>query len=148
MTTRRGSKYSIQSDGGGLRSRYYPKKGKRKGRIPSGMESTQRSSIFQRQVPEMTIISKAELALSMIHSKRDKSHSEGSDRNLDNPLQKVLHMIQRQRSNGTTKRKRQPRKKPQQLLPASSKPSKLPKKGRRTSKKNGRDHIIPVTESQ
>ncbi|MBW0513099.1 hypothetical protein O181_052814 [Austropuccinia psidii MF-1] len=67
MNTRRGSQYSIQSDGAGLRSRSDPSKGKRKGKIPSGTESTKRSAISQRQVPEMPIISEPELEL-ILHS--------------------------------------------------------------------------------
>ncbi|MBW0523731.1 hypothetical protein O181_063446 [Austropuccinia psidii MF-1] len=63
MTSRRGSQYSIQSDGAGLRSRIKPSKGKRKGKIPSGTESTQGNAISQRQVPEMPIISEPELKL-------------------------------------------------------------------------------------
>ncbi|MBW0576135.1 hypothetical protein O181_115850 [Austropuccinia psidii MF-1] len=96
MTTRRGSQYSIQSDGAGLRGRIDPSKGKRKGNIPSGTESTQGSSLSQRQVPEMPMISEPELQLSMSNSNRYKSHSEGSDKNLREPLQAVLHSVQRQ----------------------------------------------------
>ncbi|MBW0517936.1 hypothetical protein O181_057651, partial [Austropuccinia psidii MF-1] len=51
ITTRRGSQYSIQSDGAGLISRTDPSKEKRKGKIPRGTESTQGSAISQRQVP-------------------------------------------------------------------------------------------------
>ncbi|MBW0568570.1 hypothetical protein O181_108285 [Austropuccinia psidii MF-1] len=65
MTTRRGSQYSIQSDGAGLRGKIDSSKGKRKGNIPSGIESTQGSSLSQRQVPEMPTISEPELELSM-----------------------------------------------------------------------------------
>ncbi|MBW0565731.1 hypothetical protein O181_105446 [Austropuccinia psidii MF-1] len=97
MTTRRGSQYSIQSDGGGLRSIFDPLKGKRKGKIPSGTESTQGSDISKRQVPDIPIISEPELELSMSNSKGDKSHSEGSSRHLHEPLQAVLHGLQRQR---------------------------------------------------
>ncbi|MBW0590253.1 hypothetical protein O181_129968 [Austropuccinia psidii MF-1] len=61
MTSIRGSQYSIQSDGTGLRSRAYTSKGKRKGKIPSGTEYTQGSAISQRQVPEVPIISEPEL---------------------------------------------------------------------------------------
>ncbi|MBW0577643.1 hypothetical protein O181_117358 [Austropuccinia psidii MF-1] len=87
MTTRRGSQYSIQSDGAGLRGRIDSSKGKRKGNIPSGTESTQGSALFQRQVPEMPMISEPELELSMSNSNRYKSHSEGSDRHLHEPVQ-------------------------------------------------------------
>ncbi|MBW0511636.1 hypothetical protein O181_051351 [Austropuccinia psidii MF-1] len=94
MTTRRGSQYSIQSDGAGLRGRIDPSKGKRKGNIPSGTESTQGSALSQRQVPEMPMISELELELSMTNLKRYKSHSEGSDRHLHEPVQAVLHSVQ------------------------------------------------------
>ncbi|MBW0561106.1 hypothetical protein O181_100821 [Austropuccinia psidii MF-1] len=80
MTIGRGSKYPIQSDGGGIRSRNDPTKGKRKGKIPSGTESTQGSAISQSKVPEMPIISEPELKLNMRNSKRDESNSIGSDR--------------------------------------------------------------------
>ncbi|MBW0563188.1 hypothetical protein O181_102903 [Austropuccinia psidii MF-1] len=96
MTTRRGSQYSIQSDGAGLRGRIDPSKGKRKGNIPSGTESTQGSALSQRQVPEMPVISEPEFELSMRNSNRYKSHSEGSDRHLHEPVQEVLHSVQRQ----------------------------------------------------
>ncbi|MBW0504645.1 hypothetical protein O181_044360 [Austropuccinia psidii MF-1] len=33
----------------------------------------------------------------MINSKRDKSHSEGSNRNINDPVQEVLHSVQGQR---------------------------------------------------
>ncbi|MBW0574644.1 hypothetical protein O181_114359, partial [Austropuccinia psidii MF-1] len=97
ITTRRGSQYSIQSDGGGLRSRNDPKKGKRNGKIPSGRESTQGSTISQRQVPGLPIISEPELELSMSSSNRYKSLSECSDRHLNGPVQAVLHGVQGQR---------------------------------------------------
>ncbi|MBW0507462.1 hypothetical protein O181_047177 [Austropuccinia psidii MF-1] len=96
MTTRRGSQYSIQSDGAGLRGRIDSSKGKRKGNIPSGTESTQGSALSQRQVPEMPMISEPELELSMSDSNRYKSHSEGSNRHLHEPVQTVLHSVQRQ----------------------------------------------------
>ncbi|MBW0590009.1 hypothetical protein O181_129724 [Austropuccinia psidii MF-1] len=96
MTTRRGSQYSIQSDGAGLRGRIDPSKGKRKGNIPSGTESTQGSALSQRQVPEMPMISEAELEQSMSDSNRYKSHSEGSNRHSHEPVQTVLHSLQRQ----------------------------------------------------
>ncbi|MBW0590863.1 hypothetical protein O181_130578 [Austropuccinia psidii MF-1] len=44
----------------------------------------------------MPMISEPELELSMSNSKRDKSHSEGSDRYLHEPVQTVLHSVQRQ----------------------------------------------------
>ncbi|MBW0558765.1 hypothetical protein O181_098480 [Austropuccinia psidii MF-1] len=96
MTTRRGSQYSIQSDGAGLRGIMVSSKGKRKGNIPSGTESTQSSALYQRQVPEMHVISEPELELSMSNSNRYKSHSEGSDRHLHDPVRAVLHSVQRQ----------------------------------------------------
>ncbi|MBW0514970.1 hypothetical protein O181_054685 [Austropuccinia psidii MF-1] len=96
MTTRRGSQYSIQSDGAGLRGRIDPLKGKRKGKIPSGTESTQGSSLFQRQVPEMPMISAPELELSMSDSNRYKSHKARSDRHLHEPVQAVIHSVQGQ----------------------------------------------------
>ncbi|MBW0593827.1 hypothetical protein O181_133542 [Austropuccinia psidii MF-1] len=66
MTTRRGSQYSIQSDAAVLRGRIDSSKGKRKGNIPSGTESTQGSG----QVPEMPIRSEQELELiqTVLHS--------------------------------------------------------------------------------
>ncbi|MBW0562119.1 hypothetical protein O181_101834 [Austropuccinia psidii MF-1] len=82
MTTRRGAQYSIQSDGGGLRSRVYLSKGKRKGKIPSGSESTQASAILKGKVPDMPMISEPELELSMSNSDRDKSDSGGSNTHL------------------------------------------------------------------
>ncbi|MBW0532029.1 hypothetical protein O181_071744 [Austropuccinia psidii MF-1] len=94
MTTRRGSQYSIQSDGGGHRTRVDPSKGKRKGKIPSGTECTQGSAISNRQVPYMPMISEPELELSMSNSKREKSDSEGSNRHLYEPVQTVLHSVQ------------------------------------------------------
>ncbi|MBW0564274.1 hypothetical protein O181_103989 [Austropuccinia psidii MF-1] len=96
MTTRRGSQYSIQSNGAELRGIIDPSKGKRKGNIPSGTESTQGSALYQRQVPEMPIIFEPELELSMSNSNRYKSHSEGSDRHFHEPVQAVLHSVQRQ----------------------------------------------------
>ncbi|MBW0542776.1 hypothetical protein O181_082491 [Austropuccinia psidii MF-1] len=96
MTTRRGSQYSIKSDGAWLRGRIDPSKGKRKGKIPSGTESTQGSALSQRQVPELPMISEPELELSMSDSNRYKSHSEGSDRHLHEPVQAVLHSVKRQ----------------------------------------------------
>ncbi|MBW0593549.1 hypothetical protein O181_133264 [Austropuccinia psidii MF-1] len=96
MTTRGGSQYSIQSDGAGLRGRIDPSKGKREGKIPSGMESTQGSAMSQRQVPEMPMISEPELELIMSNSNGYKSHSEGSDIHLHEPVQAVLHSVKRQ----------------------------------------------------
>ncbi|MBW0589953.1 hypothetical protein O181_129668 [Austropuccinia psidii MF-1] len=96
MTTRRGSKYSIKSDGAGRIYIIDPSKGKRKGKIPSGAESTQGSAISQRQVPEMPIISKPKLELSMSTCNRYNWHSEGSDRHLNEPVQAALHHVQGQ----------------------------------------------------
>ncbi|MBW0589102.1 hypothetical protein O181_128817 [Austropuccinia psidii MF-1] len=96
MTTRRGSQYSIQSDGAVLRSRIACTKGKRKDKIPSGTETTQGNSISQRKVPEMPIIAEPELELIISNANRYKSHSEGSDRNLHDPVQEFLHNIQGQ----------------------------------------------------
>ncbi|MBW0551430.1 hypothetical protein O181_091145 [Austropuccinia psidii MF-1] len=42
------------------------------------------------------MISEPELELSMSNSSRDKSHSEGSNRYLDDPVQAVLHSVQGQ----------------------------------------------------
>ncbi|MBW0588321.1 hypothetical protein O181_128036 [Austropuccinia psidii MF-1] len=42
------------------------------------------------------MISEPELELSMSNSNRYKSHSEGSDRHLHEPVQTVLHSVQRQ----------------------------------------------------
>ncbi|MBW0521809.1 hypothetical protein O181_061524 [Austropuccinia psidii MF-1] len=67
------------------RSRIDRSKWKRKGKIPSGTECTQESSISQMQVPEMPIISEPELELSMSNSNRYKSHSEGSNRHIHEP---------------------------------------------------------------
>ncbi|MBW0593918.1 hypothetical protein O181_133633 [Austropuccinia psidii MF-1] len=96
MTTRRDSEYSIQSDGAGIRCRIDPSEGKRKGKISSGTESTQGSSLSQRQVPEMPIISEPELELSISDSNRYNQHSEGSIRHLHEPVQAVLHGLQGQ----------------------------------------------------
>ncbi|MBW0503996.1 hypothetical protein O181_043711 [Austropuccinia psidii MF-1] len=96
MTTRRGSQYSIQSDGAGLRDRIYPSKGKRKSKIPSVTESTQGSALSQWKDPEIPIVSEPELELSMSDSNRYKSHSEGSNRHLHEPVQEVLHSVQGQ----------------------------------------------------
>ncbi|MBW0473152.1 hypothetical protein O181_012867 [Austropuccinia psidii MF-1] len=96
MTTRRGSQCCIQSDGAVIRGRIHPSKGKRKGKIPSGTESTQGSALYQRQVREIPMISEPELELSMSDSKTYKSHSEGSNRPLDEPVQEVLHSVQGQ----------------------------------------------------
>ncbi|MBW0576344.1 hypothetical protein O181_116059 [Austropuccinia psidii MF-1] len=190
MSTRRGSQYSIQSDGAGLRIRIDPSKGKRKGKIPSGTEYTQGSAIFQRQVPEIPIISEPELELSMGDSNRYKSHSEGSNRHLHEPVHAVLHSVQVQGvGNVATKPPRSdellahPCKflKEEEIVrysngwnPLSSKlqiknikeyhtkkweatkeeapvastrkpqPIHLPKKGRRTRKRNGENHISQV----
>ncbi|MBW0555266.1 hypothetical protein O181_094981 [Austropuccinia psidii MF-1] len=96
MTTRRRSQYSIQLEGGGIRSIVDPSKGKRKGKIPSGMESTQGSAISKRQVPDMPMISEPELELSMSDSNREKSHSEGSKSHLYEPGKALLHGVQGQ----------------------------------------------------
>ncbi|MBW0570761.1 hypothetical protein O181_110476 [Austropuccinia psidii MF-1] len=93
MTTRGGSQYSIQSDGARLKGRIDPSKGKRKGKIPSGTEYTQGSSLSQGQVPKMPMISEPELELSMSDLNRYKSHSEHSNRHLHEPLQAVLNSI-------------------------------------------------------
>ncbi|MBW0543415.1 hypothetical protein O181_083130 [Austropuccinia psidii MF-1] len=68
----------------------------KKGKIPSGTESTQGSGLPQRQVPEMPMISEPVLELSMSNSNRYKSHSEGSDRHLHEPVQAILHSVQEQ----------------------------------------------------
>ncbi|MBW0468360.1 hypothetical protein O181_008075 [Austropuccinia psidii MF-1] len=91
MNTIRGSQYSIQSDGGGPRSRIDHTKGTRKGKIPSVTESTHRSAISQTQVPEMHILSELEFELIISNSKREKLHSEGSNRHIHEPVQgKIL----------------------------------------------------------
>ncbi|MBW0581453.1 hypothetical protein O181_121168 [Austropuccinia psidii MF-1] len=97
MKTRRGSQYSIQSDGAGLSGRIDSSKGKRKGNISSGTESTQGSALSQRQVPEMPMISEPELEVSISNLNRYKSHSEGSDRDLHEPVQALLHGVKGQR---------------------------------------------------
>ncbi|MBW0494393.1 hypothetical protein O181_034108 [Austropuccinia psidii MF-1] len=96
MTSRRGSQYSIQSDGAGPRGRIDPSKGKRKVEIPSGTESTQGSALSQRQVPEMPIMSEPELELCMGHSNRYKSHFKGSKGHLHEPVQAVINSVQGQ----------------------------------------------------
>ncbi|MBW0544158.1 hypothetical protein O181_083873 [Austropuccinia psidii MF-1] len=68
-----------------------------KGKISSRTESTQESTIYQRQVPEMPIISEPELELSTINSNRYKSHSKASDRHLNEPVKAVLNTLQGQR---------------------------------------------------
>ncbi|MBW0500333.1 hypothetical protein O181_040048 [Austropuccinia psidii MF-1] len=60
------------------------------------MESPQGSALSQRKVPEIPMISEPELELSMSNSKRYKSHSEGSDRHLHEPVKAVIHRVQRQ----------------------------------------------------
>ncbi|MBW0533811.1 hypothetical protein O181_073526 [Austropuccinia psidii MF-1] len=72
-----------------------PQKGKN-GKISSGTEFTQQSAIPQRQVPEMPIISEPELGLNMSNSNRYKSHSQGSNRHLYDPIQTILHSVQGQ----------------------------------------------------
>ncbi|MBW0565643.1 hypothetical protein O181_105358 [Austropuccinia psidii MF-1] len=182
MTTRRGSQHSSQSDGAGLRGRMDSAKGKRNGNIPSGTESTQESALSQRQVLEMPMISEPELELSMSNSNRYKSHSEGSNRHLHEPVQTVIHSVQRQGLGNVasnTPRSDEllahPENVPQRQEivrysngwnPLSSKPqikkikahhakkteaskeeapvaftSKLPKRGRRTRKRIGGNHI-------
>ncbi|MBW0511604.1 hypothetical protein O181_051319 [Austropuccinia psidii MF-1] len=101
MNDRRGSQYYIKSDGGRLRGRNDSTKGKRKGKIPSGTEYTHGSAISKRKVPEIIRISDPELKLSMSNSNRNQSHSQGSDRHLHKPLQKVLHGVQRKRLGNT-----------------------------------------------
>ncbi|MBW0476185.1 hypothetical protein O181_015900 [Austropuccinia psidii MF-1] len=96
MPTRRVSQYSIHSDGAGLRSRVNPSEGERKGKIPSGTESTQGSARYQRQVPEISIISEPDLEISMSNSNRYKSHSECSNRHLYVPVKVVLHSVKGQ----------------------------------------------------
>ncbi|MBW0498638.1 hypothetical protein O181_038353 [Austropuccinia psidii MF-1] len=187
MTISRGSQYSIQSDGAGLGGRIDPSKGKRKGEIPSGTESTQGSALPQRQVPEMPMIEEPELEVSMSNSNRYKSHSEGSDRHLHEPVQKLLHSVQgKGLGNVATNTPRSdellahPQKVPQrgrnseilqwmestiiqtsnqkdQGVPCqkeggnqgrSPKPTHFPKKGRRTRKRTGENHIPQVTGFQ
>ncbi|MBW0587975.1 hypothetical protein O181_127690 [Austropuccinia psidii MF-1] len=53
--------------------------------------------MFKRQVPDIPMISETELELSMSSSNRDKSHSEGSNRHLYEPVQSVLNSLQGQR---------------------------------------------------
>ncbi|MBW0516957.1 hypothetical protein O181_056672 [Austropuccinia psidii MF-1] len=96
MTTKRGSQYSIQSNGAGLRSSNDPSKGKIKGKIPSGTESIQGSAISQSQVPESLIISEQELELIMSSPNRYKSHSEVSDRHIHEPVQVLPHGVEGQ----------------------------------------------------
>ncbi|MBW0542790.1 hypothetical protein O181_082505 [Austropuccinia psidii MF-1] len=68
-----------------------------KGKIASGIESTQGTSILQRQVSEMPIISEPELELSISSSNGDNSNSEGTNRHIHEPFQAVLHGLQGQR---------------------------------------------------
>ncbi|MBW0472394.1 hypothetical protein O181_012109 [Austropuccinia psidii MF-1] len=96
MNTRRGLQYSTQSDGVGLRSRIHPSKGKLKGKFPSGIKSSEGSAISQRKVPEASIISEKELELSLCNSNKYKSHTEGSNRHIHEPVQTVLHHVQGQ----------------------------------------------------
>ncbi|MBW0462202.1 hypothetical protein O181_001917 [Austropuccinia psidii MF-1] len=97
MMARRGSEYSIASDGGGFRGRNDSTKGQPKGKIPSGTESTQGSAISQKQVPEIPRISETELELTMSNSNRDKSHYKGSNKCIYEPGKEVLHGVQRKR---------------------------------------------------
>ncbi|MBW0523219.1 hypothetical protein O181_062934 [Austropuccinia psidii MF-1] len=69
---------------------FIPKGGKEREKF------TQGSALSQRQVPEMPMISEPELELSMSNSNRYKSHSEGSDRHLHEPVQAVLHSVEGQ----------------------------------------------------
>ncbi|MBW0562152.1 hypothetical protein O181_101867 [Austropuccinia psidii MF-1] len=72
-----------------------------------GTECTQESAISQRKVSERSIISETQLELSISTSKRDKSHSEGSDGHLNQPVQTVSHGVQGQiLENVTTKPQR------------------------------------------
>ncbi|MBW0531090.1 hypothetical protein O181_070805 [Austropuccinia psidii MF-1] len=97
MTTRRGLKYSIQKNGGQHRSRNDPTKREKKAQNSSETEITQGCAISQRQFTEIPIIPEPELELRMSHSNRDKSYSEGSHRPINEPLQAVLHSLQRKR---------------------------------------------------
>ncbi|MBW0566239.1 hypothetical protein O181_105954 [Austropuccinia psidii MF-1] len=187
MTTRGGSQFSIQSDGAGIRGRIDSSKGKRKGNIPCGTESTQGSALSQKQVPEILMISEPELELSMSNSNRYKPHSEGSGRHLHEPVQTVLHSVEGKRlGNVASNRPRSdellshPQKVPQgggnseilqwmestiiqtsnqedQEVPCqkergkqgrSPKPTNLPKKGGRTRKRIGGNHIPQATGFQ
>ncbi|MBW0512909.1 hypothetical protein O181_052624 [Austropuccinia psidii MF-1] len=51
-------------------------------------------TISQRQVTEIPIISEAESELSMSNSNRYRSHSEGLNRHIHEPVQAVLHGVQ------------------------------------------------------
>ncbi|MBW0593318.1 hypothetical protein O181_133033 [Austropuccinia psidii MF-1] len=187
MTTTRGSQYSIQSDGARLRGRTDTSKGIRKGKIPSGTESTQGSALSQRQVQEMPMISEQELELSMSNSNRYKAHSEGADRHLLEPVQTILHSVQGKglgsvatNTPSSDELLEHPQKFPQrggnseilqwmestiiqtsnqkdQGVPCqkeggnqgrSPKPTHFPKKGRRTRKRTGENHIPQVTGCQ
>ncbi|MBW0535349.1 hypothetical protein O181_075064 [Austropuccinia psidii MF-1] len=68
-----------------------------KGKVLSGTEFTQGSDISKRQLPDMPMISEPEFELSMSNSNREKSHSEGSNRHLYEPVQTVLHSVQEKR---------------------------------------------------
>ncbi|MBW0539534.1 hypothetical protein O181_079249 [Austropuccinia psidii MF-1] len=93
MTTRRGSQYSIQSDGGGLRSGLDPSKGKKREKSQWNTIHTRKCHI-QKASPDMPMISEPELELSMCNSNREKSHLEGSNRHLYEPVQAVLQSVQ------------------------------------------------------
>ncbi|MBW0534966.1 hypothetical protein O181_074681 [Austropuccinia psidii MF-1] len=122
MTTRRGPQYSIQSDEGRLRSRNDTTNGKRKDKILNGKEYTKGSAISQREVPEIPFICDPEFELSIIHSKKDKLHSHGSDRNVHYSVKTVFHNLQRQRlENSATNSPRS-----DEVLPH---PQKFPKGG-------------------
>ncbi|MBW0591593.1 hypothetical protein O181_131308 [Austropuccinia psidii MF-1] len=88
MTTRRGSQYSIRSEGAVLRGRIDSSKGKRKGNIPSGTESTQGSALSQRQVPEVPMISEPDVQIRGLGNVA--SNTPRSDELLAHP-QKVPH---------------------------------------------------------
>ncbi|MBW0585156.1 hypothetical protein O181_124871 [Austropuccinia psidii MF-1] len=173
MTTKRGSQYFIQSDGDGFRGRIDSSKGKIKGNIPSGTESTQESALSQRQAPEMPMISEPELELiqTVLHSVQRQglvnvaSNTPRSDELLAHPPKSSsprrrlwytpmdgIHChpsLKSKRSRSTTpKIGTQAKKKPQWLLPASPKSANLPKKGRRTRKRIGGNHIPQATGFQ
>ncbi|MBW0511214.1 hypothetical protein O181_050929 [Austropuccinia psidii MF-1] len=81
MTTRRGSQYSIQSDGGALRSRNNTSKGKRKRNNP--VEQNPHKEVpYPKGKSQKCLNYEPEVELSMGNSNRYKSHSEGSDRRL------------------------------------------------------------------
>ncbi|MBW0547409.1 hypothetical protein O181_087124 [Austropuccinia psidii MF-1] len=88
----------------------------------------------------MTIISEAELELSMSNSKRDKSHSKGSNRHIYDPLRALLHGLQGQRlGNLATNPPRSDE------LASNSKPqvSQTPQEEKKNKKKNLRKAYCP-----